>query len=94
MGMNFVLVFIFFTVHYLKYCMFEDSSTNYEILVMYVCVRKVHGKNLVERNHIVTEKLMSASQPMKNFNFGRWDNQGIWLCYVSTMASKPHNFIW
>ena len=42
----FVLVF-FFAVHYLKYCILEDSSTKYEMHDMYVCVRDVCGKILL-----------------------------------------------
>ena len=71
-----------FAMHYLNYCTLEDSSTKYEMHDMYVCVRDIHGKNLVGRNHIGTEIFASASQPMKKLDFGRRANQGILLCYV------------
>ena len=69
MGMHFVLVF--FAIHYLEYCTFEDSSTKYEMHVMYACVRDVCGNILVGRNHVGTEISMSVLQPMKKLDFGR-----------------------
>ena len=37
----------FFIIHYLQYCMLEDSFTKYEMRDMYVCVSNVCGKILL-----------------------------------------------
>ena len=52
----------FSIVHYLQYCMLEDSSTKCEMHDMYICVSGMHGKTLVGIDHIGTEILMSVSQ--------------------------------
>ena len=61
----------FLVVLYLQYCMLEDSSTKSEMCDMYICVRGIHGKTLVGRNHIGTEISTSVLQPMKKLDFGR-----------------------
>ena len=55
----------FSIVHYLQYCVLEDSSTKCEMCDMHICVRGMHGKTLVGRDHMGTEILMTPSQPMK-----------------------------
>ena len=52
----------FIVVLYLQYCMLEDSPTKCDICDIYICVcEECCGENLVGRNHIGTELLMSAS---------------------------------
>ena len=61
----------FLVVLYLQYCMLEDSPTKCEICDLFICVRGMHVKNLVGRDHIGTEISISPSQPMKKLDVGR-----------------------
>ena len=64
-----------FCVPFLLYCTFNIVCL--KILpqtvtcMACICGRDVRGENLVGRNHIETEILMSVLQPMKNLNCGR-----------------------
>ena len=49
---------------------------------MYICVRGMHGKNLIGRDYIGTEILMTSPQPMRKLGFGKLPNQKLLFYYV------------
>ena len=86
----------FSIVHYLEYCMLEDSSTKCEMRDMYICVRGMHGETLAGRDLIGMEISTISSQPMKNLILGNEPIRKVCcvMCAVgATMASKPQKFV-
>ena len=75
-------IFVLFLIVQLEYCMLEDSSTNYEMHDMYICVRGARGQNLVGRDHIGMELLTTSSQPMRKLDSGNLANRKVLSCYV------------
>ena len=51
----------FSIIHFLQFCTLEDSSKNFEMCDMYICVRGMCGKTLVGRDHIGTKISMTLS---------------------------------
>ena len=81
-----------------QYCMLEESPIECEIRDIFICVRGMRGRNLVGRNHIGTELLMSASQPLRKSSILE-DQQAIrsFHCVVcavwTTIPTKTQRFI-
>ena len=69
--------------------MLEDSSTEYEMGDIYICVRGTRGDILAGINCVGTEIIMTLSQPMKKLFFGNRANQGILLCCVCCTSDHP-----